>query len=211
MAKLRKDQLAMILLDFYRNPVARVSIELIISIIAVIFFALFAIRPTLITMADLVKEIADKKELNEQMDLKIASLYTAQTQYEQYLDKFYLLDQSIPRRFDVVNSLKKIEKLAGEEQLVIDNISLSDVPELIGEELITTNFDDYKKVFLDFNIAVVGNYAQIRSFVEKVMFLRQSIIIDRVTFDKETESNDLSATIGMSLPYYSLISAKTKQ
>jgi uncharacterized protein (UPF0333 family) len=74
MAKTDQAQLTAVLMDFYQKPIARVSIELILSVLIVILFAVFAIRPTLITMAELVKEIEDKKELSEQMNLKLASL-----------------------------------------------------------------------------------------------------------------------------------------
>jgi hypothetical protein len=46
---------------FYQKPVAKVSLELFLSVGTIIFFAMFAIRPTLLTMSDLVKEIEDKR------------------------------------------------------------------------------------------------------------------------------------------------------
>jgi Tfp pilus assembly protein PilO len=205
MPKTKQDRLAKILIDFYQKPVARVSIELILSIIIVVFFAVFAIRPTLITMADLIKEIADKKELDQQMDLKLASLYTAQEQYEQYQSDFYLLDQAIPRQFNIVKSLKKLEKIAQEEQLVINQISLASVPELIEEELLNSNFEAYQRDFLPVNVEVIGDYLQIREYVEKIMNLRQIIVVDQVSIDRRTESANLLAQLKISLPYYVLV------
>jgi Tfp pilus assembly protein PilO len=207
MSKTKQEQLAKILIDFYQDPVARVSIELILSIIVVVFFAIFAIRPTLITMADLIKEIADKKELDQQMDLKLASLYTAQEQYERYQASFYLLDESIPRKLDLVKSLKKFEKIAGEGELVINQISLAEVPESIGDELLSGNFENYHRDFLPINIEVIGDYMQIREFIEKIMDLRQVIIVDQVVIDRRTEASNLSAQLKISLPYYSLYSS----
>jgi type IV pilus assembly protein PilO len=211
MPKTKQEQLAKILFDFYQKPVARVSIELISSIVVVVFFAVFAIRPTLITMADLIKEISDKKELDKQMDLKLASLNTAQGQYIDNKDDFYLLDEAIPRQLDVVESLKKIEKIAGEGGLVINNISLASIPEAISEELLNNNFDNYKRDFLPVNIEIVGSYMQIREFVEEIMNLRQVIIVDQVVVERKTESNDLSAQVKINLPYYSLNSTMDKK
>jgi Tfp pilus assembly protein PilO len=204
MAKTKQEQLATVLMDFYQKPVARVSIELILSVIVVIFFAIFAIRPTLITMADLVKEIEDKKELTKQMDLKLASLATAQEQYVLHQTKFYLLDETIPLQLDLVRSLKKIEKIAGEGQLVINSMSLSEIPQKVREESLTSNFGDYERKFLEINIELIGNYFQIREFAEKIINLRQLIVVDQVSISKETESDNLSATLRVSLPYYSI-------
>ena len=204
MSKTKQEQLTTILMDFYQKPVARVSIELILSIVLVIFFAIFAIRPTLITMADLVKEIADKKELNQQMDLKLASLATAQEQYELYQSQFYLLDEAIPRRLDLVRSLKKIEKLASEGQVVIDQMSLAEVPETISEEMLSGNFADYQREFVAINIELAADYLRIRELIEKIMNLRQVIVVDQIAIDRKTESNDLSAQLRISMPYYLL-------
>lgn len=206
MAKTKQEQLAAVLMDFYQKPVARVSIELILSVLVVIFFALFAIRPTLITMAELVKEIEDKRELSKQMNLKLASLATAQEQYRLYQSQFYLLEEAIPRRLDLVKSLKKIEKLAGEGQLVIEMMSLSEIPIVIEEESLTNDFKDYQREFVKINVEVIGSYLQIREFVEKIMNIRQVIIVDQVVVERITESDNLSALLSVSLPYYVLSS-----
>ncbi|MFA6814339.1 MAG: type 4a pilus biogenesis protein PilO [Candidatus Pacebacteria bacterium] len=206
MAKNKQEQLASVLMDFYQKPVARVSIELILSILIVIFFALFAIRPTLITMADLVKEIQDKKELTQQMNLKLASLASAQEQYTLYQPQFYLLEETIPRQLDLVKSLKKLEKLAGEGQLVINVMSLTKVPKTVEEGSLSNEFSNYQRDFLEINIEVIGSYLQIREFVEKIMNLRQVIIVDQVVVERMTESDNLSASLKVSLPYYILSS-----
>lgn len=204
MAKTRKSQVLTVLLDFYQKPVARVSLELILSVLAVIFFAVFAIRPTLLTMSDLVKEIADKKELDKQMDLKIASLHTAEEQYDKYENKFYLLDQSIPRQFDLIESLKMIEKVAGEDQLVINRISVSSIIDPISDLEAVEKLTEFQRDFLLVNVDVAGDYLKIKRFVEKLINLRQLMIVDQVSFSKKTESGDLSAQIRINMPYYSL-------
>lgn len=211
MAKSKQEQLATVLMDFYQKPVARVSIELILSVIVVIFFALFAIRPTLITMADLVKEIADKKEINKQMNLKLASLASAQEQYDLYQSQFYLLDEAIPRQLDLVKSLKKIEKLAGEGEFVIDRMSIQKVPATVDTELLSGNFGDYQREFLTINVGVIGSYMQIREFIEKIMNLRQVVVVDQVLIEKMTESDNLSAQLRVSLPHYLLSSTLDKE
>ena len=211
MAKSKQEQLATVLMDFYQKPVARVSIELILSVIVVIFFALFAIRPTLITMADLVKEIADKKEINKQLDLKLASLASAQEQYDLYQPQFYLLDEAIPRQLDLVKSLKKIEKLAGEGEFAIDQMSIQKVPVTVETELLSGDFGDYQREFLSINVGVIGSYIDIREFIEKIMNLRQVVVVDQVLIEKMTESDNLAAQLKVSLPHYLLSSTLDKE
>ncbi len=106
----------------------------------------------------------------------------------------------------MVKSLKKLEKLAGEEQLVINTMSISTMPGAVKEESLTNNFKDYQREFLPINIEVIGSYLQIREFVEKIMNIRQVIIVDQVVVERMTETDNLSATLRVSLPYYVLSS-----
>jgi len=86
-----KQQLIRILDRFYHNPVAMVSFELFLSIAAILFFAVFAIRPTLLTMSDLIKEIEDKRKLDSQMEQKVAALSSAQESFLAVQDRIAVL------------------------------------------------------------------------------------------------------------------------
>lgn len=200
MPKSRQEQIQNVLFDFYRNPVARVSMELIFSIVAVIFFAIFAIRPTLQTMSELVKEIKDKQILDEQLDQKIASLNTAQSQYQKFNSQFYLLDEAIPKTARLVEGLKIVEKIASENDLVIQGITISAVP----DELSVATADKAKRDSLTFNVDVVGDYLKIRQFINDLMNSRRMMIIDQVNFSLGSSryQENLTALVRINLPYY---------
>ena len=70
---------------------AKASVELFLSILrhpcSLLFFS---IRPTLLTMSDLIKEIQDKENLDKQLSQKIASLSTVQPLYLRLQDQISL-------------------------------------------------------------------------------------------------------------------------
>lgn len=200
MAKSKQEQLQQALLDFYKNPVAMVSLELIFSILAVVFFAVFAVKPTLQTMSLLVKEIEDKRALDEQLAQKIASLNTAQAQYQQFSSQFYLLDEAMPKTASLMTGLKIVEKIAGNNQLVIKGITISSVP----EELVAASASQATRQILTFNVSVIGDYLQIRQFIEDLMNSRRMILVDQINFSLANNRNqkDLGAVIRINLPYY---------
>ncbi len=200
MPKNRQDQLQYALFDFYKNPVAKVSLELVFSIIAIIFFAIFAIKPTLLTMSELVKEIQDKKLLDDQLAQKVASLNTAQSQYQKFSSQFYLLNQSIPKTADLMQSLKIVEKLASENGLVVQGITISAVP----DETNAATADKAKRELITFNIDVAGDYLKIRQFIEDIMDSRRMMLIDQVNFSMGTNryQKNLTAIVRVNLPYY---------
>ena len=200
MPKSKQEQLQSTLLDFYRNPIARVSLELGFSILAVIFFAIFAVKPTLQTMSELIKEIEDKRNLDEQLDQKIASLNTAQTQYQQFSSQFYLLDEAIPKTANLIEGLKIVEKIASDNGLVIKGISISAVP----EEIIQSNESNAQRELLTFNVDLSGDYLKIRQFIEDLMNNRRMMLVDQVNFSlgNNRYQKDLNAIVRINLPYY---------
>lgn len=200
MPKSKQEQIQVALLDFYKNPVARVSLELVFSILAIIFFAVFAVKPTLQTMSELVKEIEDKRALDEQLGQKIASLNTAQTQYQNFSSQFYLLDEAIPKTAELINGLKIVEKIASNNELVIQSIAISAIP----DELVLADENAAKREILTFNVDLTGDYLKIRQFIEDLMFSRRMIIVDQVNFSlgNNRYQKDLNAIVKINLPYY---------
>ncbi len=199
--KSRKELLST-LQGFYTKPVARVSLELFLTVGTVLFFAIFAIRPTLLTMSDLIKEIEDKRKLDDQMAQKIAALTTVQNTMLRLQNRLFVLDQAIPDSPNVIESLKIIEKVASENKLVINDITISEVP----DELQATDLDRVSATRLNTSISfgVTGDYLTIRQFVQELLSVRRSFVIDTVSFGKTTERGQetLKATITLAVPYF---------
>ena len=202
MPKSKQQNIQQALVDFYNKPVAKVSLELFFSLAAIIFFAIFAIQPTLKTMTELVKEIEDKRALSEKMDQKIASLSTAQNQYQEYNDQFFLLEEAIPRSATLVDSLKIIEKLASENNIIIKSINLSDVP----DDFNIANSQNAERTTLTFNADISGDYLDIRQFVESLMGSRRMLIVDQINFSlaNNQEYQYLTARVRINAPYYQI-------
>lgn len=196
----RRKQLEQTLTRFYQNPVAKVSLEIFLSISAVIFFAVFAIRPTLTTMADLVKEIEDKTKLNQDLQKKIAALGTVQASYVQVQSRLPLLDEAIPTSPKLIEGIKILEKVASEKRLIITNISVGELP----AEIPTTVTEKSERKFVPVSITITGEYTQIRDYIESILGLRRVMIVDTIIFSKNDQRGQerLNATITIGLPYF---------
>ena len=198
----KRKELASILAGFYQRPVAQVSFELFLSIGVILFFAIFAIRPTILTMADLIKEIKDKRELDKALGQKVAALSSAQTQYLQVKDSLFLLDQAIPQSPSIILSLKTIEKIASDRKLVIRGFALSGVPEEKKVEI--KEIAQMKRTDITFMVDVTGDYQSIKEFVDDLSVYRRTFAIDRVVFKVKDDRGrkSLSATLSIKMPYY---------
>lgn len=200
--KTRKD-LSFSLDQFYTKPIAVVSFELLLSLGLVIFLGFFAIKPTLTTMSDLIKEIEDKTELRDQLDKKIAALATAQTEYIALESRLPVLNEAIPSQPELIRSLKVIEKLAGENNIVIESISVTSIPEEKPAEVSNSKL---QRVPLPVNVTVTGDYVSIRAFVEALRNVRRSYVVDTVSFSIEENRGQrkLRANVTLNLPYFGL-------
>ena len=197
------------LIQFYSQPVAKVSIELFLSIGTVVFFAIFAIRPTLLTMSDLIKEIDDKKQLDQKLDQKIAALSTIQNVYSSLENRLGVLDQAIPSQPEFENVLKIIEKIASEQQIAISSIQVKEIPKLAPEDV---PFKQKQRISLPISITVTGDYQAIRNFVEAIITTRRSLIIDSMIFsvNEERGIKKLQTNITINMQYFGIKNESSK-
>lgn len=197
----RRRQLMTVLNQFYEKPVARISFELLVSVGAVLFFAIFAIRPTLLTMSDLIKEIEDKRRLDQALSQKIAALSTAQSEYLQLENRLVVLEEAIPSNPDLIDTLKILEKIASDRGLVISALSLNNIP---AEPDGPIPFADLEQQNLTMSVTVTGDYPTIRQFVDDLHQARRMFVVDSVTFSTGDEQGQrvLRATMTINAPYY---------
>jgi len=198
---IKQKQITDVLFQFYQKPIAKVTFELFLSIGAVLFFAIFAIRPTLLTMSDLIKEIEDKRKLDQQLTQKIAALSSAQSIYLNLQDRLTVLDEAIPSAPKFIEALKIIEKIASEQQVVISGITVNEVP---VEQPVVVGDKSVERRGLPVSLTVSGDFGSIKRFIEALQRVRRALIVDTVIFTKSDERGraTLKVTISLSVPYY---------
>lgn len=200
MASIKQKEITAALNSFYQRPVAMVSLELLLSIGLVIFLAVFAIQPTLLTMVDLVKEREEKIELVDKLKAKVATLGSAQLLYQQAQPKLSQLEEAIPSQPQLMRSLKIIEKLASENAVIIESVSVPTIP---TEAPVADSKIKVTKVDLPVRVSITGEFLDIRAFIQTLQNSRRSFVINTVTFSLEENRGErkLRANISLSQPY----------
>lgn len=195
----RSQQLSVTLGEFYQKPVAKVSLELFLSIGLITLLAVFAIQPTIMTMTNLIKEIDDKTTLNEQLKKKVAALQTAQTVYAKVESQLPLLQEAVPPQPELVRALKIIEKLATEHGVVISAVSSKTIPPEKKSDTLTPVRNN-----LPLTVTVTGDYPGIRAFTTSLLKSRRTFVIDTINFSllENRDERSLFAVITINAPYY---------
>lgn len=199
----KKSEITSTLNHFYQNPVAKVSLELFLTIGLVLFLAVFAIKPTIITMSSLIKEIENKEKLEKQLTQKIAALQTAQTEYLSVETLIPVLDEAIPSTPDIMKSAKIIEKAAADNNVIIRSLSVLELPQNDSADV---PFSQKAKQKLNFSTSITGDYISIRNFAEALRNSRKSFVIDSITFELEENrgTKKLNASVTINVPYFGI-------
>jgi len=187
------DTLRQELAKFYDQPVARVSFELVLSLLAVIFFALFALRPTLNTMAELLKEIEDKREIEAGLTRKIAALGTAQSEYLTYSDRFSILEESIHTNISLESALIYMEYLVARENLSLAGSQIRDFPLVLTdpEDAAVTRKVGNKEIRpYAFQVSFSGEYADVIRFFQAIETVKPLFSVQEFTFAVEENRDD---------------------
>jgi Tfp pilus assembly protein PilO len=193
--------------QFYQKKQVRVYTELILSLLTIIFFLVFAIRPTLITIASLINEIDEKKILVQKLDNKINTLNLAQAEYERVKDKLFLIDEALPQNSEFSLLIRQVEALARRNGLAINSIQF-ETTQLKGEKTIMTNVRVQEKnekgpPGASLTIELLGEYEQLKFFIFDVVGFRRLTIPEEYSFEIDEEGGALTLSLDIKAFYQS--------
>lgn len=172
----------------YQEKKSRVYSGIILSILTITFFLSFAIRPTLVTIASLLKEIENQKVVAEKLQDKITALNTAQIEYQKIKKDLVFVDETLPIHPDISSLITQLEVLARDSNLSVDGIQFSRTVLKDQEGNIKNSKIKEGPPGIDFTLAVVGDYKNLISFLDSLTNLRRLVLID--TFALHTGSTD---------------------
>lgn len=184
---------------FYQKPSAKVSTALLLTLFTTIFFAVFAIRPTLVTIAELLKTIQDRQEVLAKLEDKSASLAAAQQEYLIASDQISLLDDALPSDLAVQELITQIEATAAHHQLALSSIN---VAEFEYSTDATNNSEELLE--LPLTVTLSGDYLKLEQFISNILnlprFTRlESLSISAVDSNENSVSSESSLEVNLRL------------
>ncbi|MDD3679871.1 MAG: hypothetical protein PHX72_03400 [Candidatus Shapirobacteria bacterium] len=171
------------------------------AVFLIAFFVIFAIRPTVITIAELLAEIKAREELNQQLENKIKQIFAAQKLYNQIYDRTYLLDQALPSnpRFAYFSQSLESNRISADLGLNTLNYSSIVLTEKTPPKTIKEN-QEFK-----FTTGLIGYYPNLRSFLENIFNQRRIIYIDSLKVSQGKNKQ----TMAENLPLVITVNGKT--
>ena len=162
-------------------------LEITLSLVTISFFAVFALKPTLLTIAELTKEIKTKEETVTKMDEKIQNLERGQQIYTQEQTRISLLKDAIPSAPVPDSFVRQIEGVTTKHPITILGMSIGKVT-LVGEEKAQKKSDEFEALpggarGVSFSISATSSYLDLAAFLSTLQNLRRPVKIDAATIN----------------------------
>jgi len=192
-------------------PQDKTYLEITLSFLAIAFFGWFAIRPTLSTITELIKEIEIKQDIVKQLDDKIDALVAADTTYKVAKPRLFLLDEALPTDHYVAQYTAQIETIAQQVGAEIIDIQFDPFP--VSQEVdlndtrlsrlhSRTDSSDKQSTpqwrALTFQLSSQGTYLQLKNLVTQLYQLRRLTLTDSLQFRpvvRRGESDSLNLSL----------------
>lgn len=181
--------------DFSQERTERFT-SVILTLIALSVFGLFAINPTLSTIAKLQKEITDSEAISQKLEEKIAALASLQQAYNRLENDIPQVLESLPNSPFVPLLIGQIQSVAKDSNTHVSQIQNSEV------ELFKEGEPAKKYYFYSFSITADGTYKNILRFMENITNIQRIVSIDTVSINKLGEASGVLQFNLQGIAYY---------
>src|SRR5258708_1463160 len=186
---------------YRQRPDLKAYLEVLLSIVTIGMFILFAVKPTFVTIADLWTKIKAEQITSDQLDTKIKNLGLAQTVFNSQAANLTLLDQAVPTGPNIGTYVRQIEGVVKKDNVTTTTLSVNKT-DLIS--LATASALTQSSSSVGVSISVTGTYQNLSSFLADLETLRRPTIIKKLDYNLVQISESvkvLNLNVLVSIPY----------
>jgi len=185
----------------------RMFLEILLSLATISFFGAFALRPTLLTITQLVKDIKEKAEIISQMDQKINNLEKAQTILEQKSGAISILESAVPLSSEPETLARQIENLVVKNAVKISGMSINET--VLKGKAATPKAPQEKvplpqnSLAMSFSLSTTGTYQNLSALVAELENLRIPLKLDivRLNLINGVGGKNINLIVSGRMPY----------
>lgn len=182
----------------FKNEQTQKFTTIILTLIAISLFGMFAINPTLSTIAKLKKELADSELVELSLQEKIKNLQILQKEYVGIQSDMTYITDAIPNSPKVALLMAQIQSIAQNTNIHISNL------QNLAVELFQQNVSEKKYYQYAFSLSGTGTFEDISTFLSKIVNMQRIISIDTFSIDKTADKTGALRFSLQGLAYYKL-------
>ncbi|MDP3941756.1 MAG: type 4a pilus biogenesis protein PilO [bacterium] len=151
---------------------------LIFTFATMTFFGIFAINPTLTTIAELQRKLTDAKEVHQELSQKIDNLSVLQNKYAQLTPDLLLIEAALPQTVSATRFMGQLQAIVRQSGISVDGISFGALTLASNPKVTEGKFT--------FSLQASGTFSQINSFLNSLTTFDRIVVIDSLSLVKET-------------------------
>lgn len=188
--KLKDSKYIAYLPDFKKDKTQKIS-SIVFSLLALSFLGIFAINPTLSTIAKLRKDLDDSRFVSQKLQEKISNLHSLQQGYSAIQNDIYVVMNAVPKDPQLPTIMGQIQALSQRNNIDISSIQSFEV-EAVG-------ISNKPKDFSSFSFSVSGNGSResIANFASSLVGMQRVISVENLSISKN--ANPSSQTVSFDL------------
>jgi len=166
---------------------------IILSLAASIFFFIFAINPTLSTIAKLKKQITDATFVEQQLSQKINNISQLSQEYQLIQPDLPLIFDAVPKEPQVPTLVGQIQSLGSQSSVQLTNIEV--LPVNLTSSVSTVSSS------LSFNISGISSFENMQNFIDNLIVSQRVISVSSIQASKSEEGENFDFIIKGSAYY----------
>lgn len=167
----------------------RLFVTLVLTFSSLIFFGIFAINPTLSTIVELKKQLADSTYVQEQLSTKIANLSTLQQKHNLLNADLPIIQAAIPEEASAPALTGQAQTLAEEYDITITSLRISEV-QLTSDKQTSPAGSSFI-----FFLEAEGAYNNMISFAESLGSFNRIVTVESMAISRDNQEDNLVLTV----------------
>lgn len=163
-------------------------VMLALTFMALSFFGVFAINPTLTTIANLKKQVADNQQAERELTTKLGHLSALQQEYNVMGADLTRIYAAVPKSADVPLLSAQIEGLANQHNLTLSTYRVAEV------QLVSAKKTGKTSSFI-FTLQAQGNYNDMLAFSNQLANISRLITVESMQIGRDSKTNNIVLTL----------------
>jgi len=188
-------------LNIYRKRSdVKAYLELLLSLGAIIIFSVFALRPTLITIAKLSKEIQAREETTVIMNEKITNLRKAEALYNKEEANINLLNNSLPDSPLPDVFIRQLEGLTDKNETIPKSVSIGVPIILLQPNSVPTDTKSSIQGIGEYNFTLtsISSYKKLTELLFDLQNIRRPVKINSINIQPAQVNGEYLRQISVS-------------
>ncbi len=176
------------LLPNMQQDTTRYFVTLALTFGALSFFGIFAINPTLTTITNLKKKLADDTLVEQQLNTKINNLSSLEQQYNQLGSNLTNIYYAVPQSAEIPLLSGQIAAVAKKNAIALSAFRVSEIQ-------LASNPKNAQTLSFTFTLQATGQYDNMIAFTTELAKLNRIITVESMDIERDTQTNELVLTL----------------